>query len=83
MYRGVSKCQGCGRPGDIAPRASRLLLCDECQQMLLIGVAITQRYKTMLAVTEEGAVYCQGQKCEIYKGEDIRCKKCPVGKMTK
>lgn len=81
MYKGVLKCQGCGRSGDKAPRASRLLLCDECQQLLLIGVAVTNRYKTMLAVSEDGAVYCKGGKCVMYKDEKTRCSICPVGKM--
>lgn len=81
MYRGVSKCQGCGRPGNIAPRVSRLYLCKESHQMLLVGVAISQRYKTRLVVSEDGIVYCQGQKCEIYKEKENRCNGCPVGKM--
>lgn len=37
MYKGSSKCPGCGKSGDERPRASKDSLCPWCQDFLKIG----------------------------------------------
>lgn len=78
MYQGNSKCRGCGRTGTEAPRVSKNHLCPECAQYLLIGVSVTVRYNLRVIVVEDGKIYCRGQLCEIWKGENIRCQGCPM-----
>lgn len=81
MYKGKSKCQGCGRDGAERARASRLLLCPECQQLLLLGVAVTERSKARLIVTDGGDIYCGGQKCGIVNDPGARCVDCALSKI--
>ena len=82
MYKGKSKCQGCGRDGVERPRASRVLLCPECQQFLLLGVAVTKHLKTRLIVSDDGDIYCKGQKCGIANDPGARCQHCPLSKIS-
>lgn len=82
MYKGNSKCSGCGRTGTEAPRVSKNHLCPDCTQYLLIGVSVTERYKLRVIVSEDGKIYCQGQVCEIWKGESIRCQGCPMARLS-
>lgn len=81
MYRGSSKCQGCGRPATEAPRASRLMLCNECHQLLLVGASVTSKHRVDAIVTHDGDVWCGGQKCVAYKAEETRCQECPIAKV--
>lgn len=81
MYTGKSKCQGCGRDGAERARASRLLLCPECQQLLLLGVAVSERSKARLIVTADGDIYCGGQKCGIANDTGVRCQDCALSKI--
>lgn len=81
MYKGKSKCQGCGRDGVERPRVSRLFLCPECYQFLLLGAAITERSKTRLIVTADGDIYCGGQKCGIANDPGARCQDCALSKI--
>lgn len=81
MYKGKSKCQGCGRDGSDRARASRLSLCPECQQLLQLGVALKERSKFMLIVTDGGDIYCRGQKCGIANDPGARCQYCALSKI--
>ena len=81
MYKGSSKCQGCGRSGTEAPRVSRLKLCPDCQQMLLIGACIVSKNHIHAFISTEGDVWCGGQKCEAYKLEATRCENCMVAEL--
>lgn len=81
MYKGKSKCQGCGRDGAERARASRLLLCPECQQFLLLGVAVSERSKSELIVTADGDIYCGCQKCGIANDPGAKCEDCALSKI--
>ena len=81
MFRGSSKCQGCGRPATEAPRESRLTLCNDCHQLLLLGAAVTAKHRVDAIVTHDGDVWCGGQKCVAYKTEETRCQDCPMTKV--
>lgn len=83
MYKGSSKCQGCGRSGADAPRASRLKLCPDCQQMILIGAGIVSKNHIQVFINTEGDVWCGGQKCVAYKNEETRCDNCSVVKISR
>lgn len=43
MYTGKETCQGCGRPGDEAPRSEKNKLCTQCKDELTIGRGVKRK----------------------------------------
>lgn len=78
MYKGDSKCQGCGRSGTEAPRVSRKNLCPDCSQMILIGASLVKKKKIRVLIDDDGVVWCSGTKCEAYKEDSTKCADCPL-----